>query len=317
MLIKLNGKQVKLPDFFMPGAGKSGTTSLARYLAQHPEIYIPALKEPQFFAFWGVDFKNHYPKPFPYVKELDEYISLFKDANDDELIGEASTWYSIPLTAQRSIDNIKKIYGKYTENLKFIFIIRNPIERIFSAYLMYYEMGIENLPFEEAISFQVCETRINNGYRLELNYINNMLIANVIEIYFKEFPRENIKICLYEDLKEKPLWLLKDIFRFLDINDNYIPPNLGVPYNPSGIPKSPLHKLVYRLLISYNPLKPLAKKLLSEEVSYKIAHKLRKNFYIKPEIPPGVRKKLLDIFREDILKLQDLIDRDLSHWLEE
>ena len=317
MLVEFRGKQVKLPDFFIPGAGKSGTTSLAFYLNKHPEIYIPKIKEPQFFAFWKYDFKNNKPKPFKYVKELDEYISLFEDSHGNKILGEASTWYSIPYTVKRAIANIKEIYGKQAANLKFIFIIRNPVERIFSAYLMYCEMGLENLPFEEAISEQICERRIKEGYRLELNYINNMLISDVIKIYFKEFDRENIRIFLYEDLKERPLWLLKNIFRFLDVDETFIPPNLGISYNPSGMPKSTFYKWTYKLLVSYNPLKPVIKKIIPEQTYHKVGYKIKRKLYTKPELSSDIRKRLLEIFRDDILKLQDLIQRDLSHWLED
>jgi len=98
---------------------------------------------------------------------------------------------------------------------------------------------------------------------------------------------------LYEDLKERPLWLLRDIFEFLEVDPDFVPPNLGVSYNVSGLPKSTLHKALYDIAVRYNPIKPVLKKILPEKT----------------------RHRMINNFREDILKLQDLIDRDLSHWL--
>lgn len=313
MFVKINDSEVKLPDFFIVGAAKSGTTSLAKYLSEHPQIYISYIKEPQFFAFYGMEYHNNKPQPFFYIKNLKDYIFLFQKSSENQILGEASTWYSINQTVDRTIENMQKIYGKHIDKLKFIFIIRNPIERIFSVYIMYVNMGLENLPFEEAIFLG--KERIKKGYRLELNYIENMLISYSVQKYLNLFGQEQVKIYLYEDLKERPRWLLRDIFEFLGVDPNFIPPNLGIAYNVSGIPKSYFHQVFYNLTVRYNPLKPLIKKVLPEQIQGVVLKKLRKIFYTKPQMSPEIREKLKEIFKEDILKLQGLIGRDLSHWL--
>ncbi|HHG74660.1 MAG TPA: sulfotransferase [Persephonella sp.] len=328
MEVTYKHRTVVLPDFLIVGAMKSGTTSLYNWLKTHPQIYLPdETKEPRFFVCVS---HPHYYKHWPYKYELrcniEDYSKLFLRAKREQKIGEASVAYLHSFDI--AIENIKKFYRNRSEELKVIIILRNPIDRLISHYTAALAAG-EKQSLKEAFEIEKELLKDTSMFRGNIEKLirNNKKMTSEdfffwtskyyvqVKAYINEFPR--IKVYLYEDLTERPLLLLKDIFKFLDIDDRFIPPNLGVPYNPSGIPKSPLHKLVYRLLISYNPLKPLAKKLLSEEVSYKIAHKLRKNFYIKPEIPPSMRKKLLDIFREDILKLQDLIGRDLSHWLEE
>ncbi len=124
MIINVNGKNVKLPDFFIVGAAKSGTTSLAKYLTEHPEVYIPPIKEPQFFAFYGKEYVNNKPKPFPYIKSFDKYVNLFDEASDKQVLGEASTWYSIPVTVDNTINNIIRFYKDKEKDIKFIFIIK-------------------------------------------------------------------------------------------------------------------------------------------------------------------------------------------------
>ncbi|WP_456399953.1 sulfotransferase family protein [Persephonella sp.] len=313
MIVSINGKRIKLPDFFIVGAGKSGTTSLAKYLSEHPQIYIPDLKEPQFFSFYNCEYNNNRPKPFLYIRDFDDYVSLFIESSEEQKLGEASTSYSIPYMVDKTIHNMKSVYGDLAENLKFIFIIRNPIERIFSAYIMYVDIGIEDLSFEKAILSGI--ERIKKGYRLELNYIDNNKISESIEAYIKSFGKPKVRIYLYEDLKERPLWLLRDLFEFLEVDPNFVPSNLGVAYNISGIPKSPVHKVIYNVTVRYNPLKPIIKKILPEHAKGKVAQYLKKILYTKPQMSPEVREKLKEIFKEDILKLQELIGRDLSHWL--
>ena len=313
MIVEVNYRKVKSPDFFIVGAGKSGTTSLSRYLSEHPEIYIPDIKEPQFFAFYGVEYRNNKPKPFSYIKNMEDYFSLFKNAQEYQILGEASTWYSISYCVDRAIESIKKFYGEKANNLKFIFIIRNPIERIFSAYVMYVDIGLEDLPFEKAIS--LAKKRIEEGYRLELNYIENMFISYSVQKYLDTFGKNKVKIYLYEDLRENPYWLLRDIFEFLEVDPNFVPSNLDISYNISGIPKSPVHKFIYNVTVSYNPLKPIIKKILPKHTKDKITQHLRKTLYTKPQMPPEVREKLKEIFKEDILRLQEFIGRDLTHWL--
>jgi len=84
---------VTLPNFFVIGAGKSGTTSLWRYLEQHPEVYMSPIKEPKFFAFEGgvPDFRG--PKTPWAVTDLEAYRALFAGVSEEKALGEASAYY--------------------------------------------------------------------------------------------------------------------------------------------------------------------------------------------------------------------------------
>jgi hypothetical protein len=111
MDVRVQGKIVKLPDFLIVGAVRGGTTSLYNYLKQHPQIFMPKEKEPQFFAF--SEKPTHYPHP-PIIWKFDDYVKLFENAEESQLIGEASLGYS--LCYEETINNIKKYIPEWNHN---------------------------------------------------------------------------------------------------------------------------------------------------------------------------------------------------------
>ncbi len=316
MIIELNNRKVQFPDFFIVGAGKSGTTSLAKYLSEHPQIYIPKEKELHFFLFAEeipLYYNEHILGPV-LVNNWENYISFFSSINKNNVkLGDCSVTYMYSKGYEKVIRNIKKYYPKDEwKKLKFIAILRNPIERAFSQYVTrLYDK--ENRPF--LIACFEWKKREKEGWSIAYDYLGFSFYYEPLKGYINTFGKENVKIYLYEDLKERPRWLLQDIFEFLGVDPDFVPPNLGVTYNVSGIPKSSFHRFLYNLMTRYNPFKPLVKKLLPGQTRYAILKSLRQIFYTKPQIPHETREKLKEIFKEDILKLQELIGRDLSHWL--
>jgi len=315
MFVKINGKEVKLPDFFIIGAAKSGTTSLAKYLAEHPQIYIPSQKEFHFFLFANQKpsyYNNHILGPV-LIYKLEDYLSFFKNTNDNIILGDCSVTYMYLYGYRTVIKNIKKYYpqNKLT-NLKFISILRNPIDRAFSQYCTRL-LNEENKPFIEAC--YIWEERKKRGWSIAYDYLGFSFYYEPLKAYMDEFGKKNVKIYLYEDLKEKPLELIRDVFIFLGVDLNFVPLNIGKKYNVSKIPKSTFHKIFYDLTIRYNPIKPIAKKIFPENTKEKIKEISIKIFFKKPQLTFEIREKLKEVFKEDILKLQELIGRDLSHWL--
>ncbi len=316
MIVNFSGQKIPLPDFFLVGAAKSGTTSLINYLSRHPDIFVPKVKEPQFFAVLNSNYNNSKPQPFFCVENLWEYSSLFERAGRDQIIGEASTWYSVPVAVDNTISNFLGIYKELAGNLKFIFIIRNPLERLLSSYNMYLKMGLENLSFEEAVF--AGRDRIAKGYRYELNYIENMFVADSIRKYITAFGKSNVKVCLYETLKEKPDVLIREIFEFLGVTSNFIPENLYRRYNVSGIVKSPIHRFLYYIGVKYNPFKPVLKKVLLffPKLESDVRETVRKLFFRKVDISLTVRDRLKRIFKQEVEELGKIVNKDLSYWLD-
>jgi len=300
----------KLPNFLIVGAAKSGTTSLYHYLKQHPEIYMSSIKEPKFitsqfltFPFKGIGDENIEKNV---IRSFREYCNLFKYVSNEKLIGEASAdnlYYY-----EKAINYIRK----YLQQLKIIIIIRNPMDRAFSAFWHLKRNNRESLSFEEGIRKE--KKRKENNWEFIWFYTEVGFYYNQVKAYLDNF--NQVKIYLFDDLKKDGLGLVKDIYKFLGVDTSFTP-DISIKYNVSGIPKNKfIHKFLKEPNILKNAVAPFAKTLISKEKRRKIIEKIRMRNLQKHQMKPETREYLKNLYREDILKLQDLIKRDLSGWLE-
>ena len=310
--------QVTFPNFMIVGAAKSGTTSLYHYLNQHPEIYMSPIKEPLFFSSYGVEEKRLKKEIYPVslkdlVRDFGVYTDLFSGVKNEKSVGEASVYYM--LDHEKTIGNIKKLLPNW-HKLKIIIILRNPIDASFSKHQMYSQylknvLGERNIPsFEESIREE--DKRIKDGY-IALTTLHWFYFYRQVKDYLDNF--DNIKIYLYSDLKDDPTGLIRDLFDFLGVDTSFVPTNTGQKYNESGISKC---NIFYRLLVRQGHIrkffKPLLDLLLSPEQKEKIINNLWSKNLKKPVMNEKTRNMLKDIFHDDIINLQYLINRDLTHW---
>lgn len=301
MKVKIDEKYVKLPDFLIVGAAKSGTTSLYSYLIQHPQIFMSSNKEPCFFSFAEADEKdNDIFNRINTMRDFHKYLDLFKDANDSQVLGEASTVYLY--SYGETIKNIKKYHPNWDE-LKIIIIIRDPVERAFSHYLNDSASGL-NLSFEEVIE----KWKIKQLSKYH-NYIDYGFYYDQIKAYKDNF--RQFKIYLFDDLKENSTHLVQDLLKFLGVDTSF---NIdtSLKYNVSI---GSGNKLLARLVYKQNLFKTITKKILPMDVRTKVKNKIFENYTHKPQLESSSRKFLKEVYREDVLKLQDLINKDLTHWL--
>lgn len=310
MLIQYNGKDMKLPDFLMIGAPKSGTTSLHYYLKQHPGIFMPKVKELKFFYY--MDIPQHMI-PERLIKEgtvsltLEDYTGYFRDAKHGQIIGEAWPWYMY--TYRNTIKNIKAIYCERYKDLKIISILRNPAERAWSHYMMNVKGGLESVKnFRDAINPQIIAQRFDRG--IGFDYTGIGMYYEQLSAYMKEFP--HVKVFLYDDLCRDALALMKEMFGFLGVDGGFIP-KVETKYNVSGRIRS---KAVNYLVAKPNPLKSFLKLFLSYDTRTRIKSRMLEKVAEKEDIPEGIRTELACLYKDDILKLQALIKKDLSAWLD-
>jgi len=308
-----------LPDFLLVGAAKSGTTSLYKYLNKHPQIFMPIIKEPCFFSSFGIpkEFfkKNIYPvKGDHIITDCNKYKNLFKKFlfdkdNHYKISGEASTHYLFQY--RETIKNIKYIYGLKSSSVKIIIILRNPVEASYSNYRMWLIKGYEKDNFENVIKND--EKRYKEGY-YNIAYIHKFSYYNQVKAYMDNF--DKVKIYLFDDLKNNPKKLIIDLFKFLNIEYSYIPKNLGVKYNVMGFPKN---KYLNYLLLNENIIKklikPFLKLILQEYQRDKIINRIKNSNLLQNEMTGKMKACLIDIFEEDIKKLQILINKNLRHWV--
>ncbi|MEQ8381958.1 MAG: sulfotransferase domain-containing protein [Coleofasciculus sp. A1-SPW-01] len=292
-------KQIKnLPNFIIIGAPKCGTTAIFNYLNQHPQIYMPSCKEPHFFSFEGEN------KPHWGIPNLEAYGTLFEGVTDEIAIGEASTWYLYSKTASERIQY-------HLPEAKLIAILRNPVERAYSSWAFRVQCGWESITnFEQAL--QAEQSRICDNREWDFHYLQSGFYYTQIKRYFDLFPREQIKIYLHEDLKADPVGLLQDIFQFLNIDSNFVP-DVSVKHNITSSPRNNYLKL---FLARKSRLKSIVKSIIPNKLRQNVVVQLRQYNRVKPSpLLPDIRQRFSQVCKEDILKLENLIERDLSNWL--
>ena len=295
-----------LPNFLILGAAKTGTTSLYRYLRQHPKIYMSPAKEPRFFAFEGeiLNYKGPGDAQETAKTDLKSYQDLFRDVTDETAIGEASTVY---LWSPKAAERIQY----YIPDAKLIAILRNPVERAYSNFLHLVQAEREPLSdFAQALKQE--QERINNNWWHFWYYKEQGFYSVQLKRYCDRFDANQIKVYLYEDFQAEPITVVKDIFRFLEVDSDFTP-NLSEKVRQSR--RVPKNKALHSLLTQPNPLKAILKPLLPTKVRQRVADNLNQKNLVKPKVSPEVCQQLIEEYREDIVALQDLIKRDLSNWL--
>lgn len=297
-----------LPNFLIIGAAKSGTTALYEYLKQHPDIFFSNPKELRYFSYSG-----SYPKNVPEkylhkgVTSLLEYKSYFDAVKDEVIIGEASPMY---LYTPGTSEKIKEIIP----NAKLLAILRNPVDRALSAYTHAIREWKEPAKtFEEALSKE--SERIDQGWGMLWHYINAGYYYKQLLCYYNNFPKQNIKVVLYDDLTSNCLGLLKDIFNFLEVDPSFSP-NISNKPNVSGYPKNAsIHNFMRKVFEQDNLVRRVSRKVFPREVRKRVIEFLRLRNMEKRIMSDDVRDHLISIFKTDIHNLETLIDRDLSNWL--
>lgn len=305
-----------LPNFLIIGAAKCGTTSLYNYLDQHPGIYMSPVKEPRFFALEGEkpDFRgpaDRWGINRCRFTDLESYRDLFRGVSDEQAVGEASTLY---LYSRRAPDRIRD----HVPDAKLLAVLRDPVERAYSAFLWMARDGREPLSdFGQALREE--EARIAGNWGPEYHYRQRGFYHSQLKRYFDRFDRDRIQVHLYEDLAANPSVVVKSILRFLEVDDTFTP-DISARHNISGVPKSKVLQPLYLALRRPNPIKAALRPLLPPSLRRRARSRVlggiqRRNLAKAPPMPQQIRAELSEAYQEDILKLQELIHRDLSGWL--
>jgi hypothetical protein len=288
-----------MPNFFIVGAQKAGTTSLYHYLDQHPQIYMSPRKEPHFFEGMHSEFRRPGLRNTP-VSGFAEYQALFEGVSGERAIGEASASYLYSLRAPGLIKSS-------VPDARIIAVLRNPADRAYSNYLHCVQVGREPLgSFAEAL--QAEESRMRDKWGPLWYYKDKGFYYAQVKRYFDAFGRDRVGVWLHEDLRNDAPGTLGEVFRFLGVDERFVP-DASVEYNPSGVPRiGGLYKGV-RALTARNPV--LVERVLPARVRGYVKGRL---FTKPPPFPPQIREGLIHAYKEDILRLQELIGRDLSAW---
>jgi sulfotransferase family protein len=273
-----------LPNFLIIGAAKAGTTSLYEHFRAHPQIFMPRLKEARFFSYDGRPNRVKFP-----VQTLEEYAALFEEADEEKAVGEATPHY---LTFPEAAGRIHALLPE----ARLIASLRNPVDRSFSIYQMNQRNHAVNagIPYTRAVQ---TDPHLQDGYSRHL------------ERFLALFPREQIRIILLEDLETRPRATLAGLFEFLGVDPAFTP-DLSRVANPGGTPRI---KLLHDLLAN-RKLVAVSRRVMPEALVTPLKA-LRTRNLRRSALPAADRGAATAFFRDDILRTQDLIGRDLSHWL--
>ncbi len=298
-----------LPNFLVIGAAKSGTTALYRYLRQHPEIFMSDRKEPHHFSYTEITKNTNGPSDYirSAITDFEEYEHLFDKVNHEKAIGEASpTYIYVPGTAERIF--------KKVPNTRLVAILRNPADRAYSAYMHLIRDARETVTdFGEALALE--EERIKNNWGPIYHYTNAGFYYEQLTRFYKVFPADKIKVFIYDDFVSKPFLVMQELFKFLEVDYSFIPDTSSKP-NVSGKPRNKSwQKIMDTLFAKPNPIRSISRKIFSETLRWRVTSYLRNMNLERESISDLHRAALNKVFREDILKLQELLNRDLSNWL--
>jgi len=290
----------RLPNFFIVGAPKAGTTSLYYYLRRHPEVFMSAIKEPNYFSYDETIRQNLYHKEKG-VGDLAGYKKLFAEANGQyKAVGEASVSYlfypSVPGRIRQMVPEAKIIMS-----------LRNPVERAFSHYFMEHKLGYVNATLEDIVLKKTTHKYAHLWYQ---QYVELGLYYEQVKRYMEVFPKEQLCIFIYDELSENMHDSILRVFEFLGIDTSYMP-ELEGRYNTYSTPRNKLFHLLY----SQKRLRTAARSLVPQKSIEAI-----KNIFLTRdkggEKKQEVIEELRRIYLPDIQRLENLLHKNLSKWYE-
>lgn len=296
-------KPARKPAFFLVGGSRCGTTSLHGAFVQHPKIFVPRAKSPNYFtapdmadfpaAAAMIAMKGHS------ITDRDEYLGLFADATDDQLPGEVSPVYL------QSTHTAARI-AEFAPEAKIVVILRNPVERAFAHYIGRRRDGLDDrTSFEAAIASELAE---REPKAVAFNhYLAIGRYAFFLKTFYREFPGEQIKVLFFDDLVQDPVAVLQDLFGFLGVE------RLGdrIPLdhkNRGGIIRNPLLRSVWTRTAL---LRAGLRKHLPETVR-NLAGRTFLSGIEKPSMDPAIRRDLIEYFTEELHELKALCEDRLA-----
>jgi hypothetical protein len=297
------------PNFFIVGAPKCGTTALYEYLRPHPDIFMSTIKEPHYFA---KDLGS-----YPRIKTPEEYEEIFAGSTErHRRLGEASVYY---LRSTVAIPNIRE----FNPDARLIAMYRNPIDMVYSFHSQLMYVGEENEPdFEKAWRLQERRSRgldmppRSRGAFL-LQYAELGRFGTQTERLLATFPREQVKLILFDDFAKSPQAVYDEVIGFLEI------PHDGRTHFPR-INDNKRARVDWLRRFTRKPppvlrhaLRGLKQAMGGESIST-VKKRIVELNTVKERRPPlsaSFRAELADTFREEVTLLGRLLGRDLSHWV--
>ncbi|CAN5530931.1 sulfotransferase [soil metagenome] len=291
------------PNFFLVGAPKCGTTSIYTWLKDHHEVFMPATKEPHFFAD---------QREYRVISNLDDYLAMYKGAGASKAIGEGSTTY---LHTPGALENVRE----FDPNAKIIIAVRDPIgmaQSLHGHMLFFQNDNVED--FEEAwrLGAERGQGRSLPQMKkivdpIQVNYQDMALLGKYVERALTVFPADQVKIVVADDLSDR-VAVYRDILGFLNLDDDG-----RTTFESQNVGKSHGKSLILKIVTGLPaPVTGALRKLgfANTGLGDKLTNKFGKAQERKP-LRPEFEQEMKDFYRSDVEKLGNILGRDLSHWV--
>jgi len=300
----------KIPNFFVVGAPKCGTTTLYQYLKSHPEVFLPEIKELNFFnkdlIKESIDYHNWlYNLLSLHITTERDYLELFKKCGGRKIIGDISPWYFISRVAA------EEIY-KFNPESKILIILREPSELLYSLHSQMVYIGNEpEKNFAKALSLEKSRKKglkipKKTLYPTMLFYSEYTKYHDNVSRYLKYFSDRNIKIMIFDGLKKDSINFYKKILSFLDIKQSNIPELKEINKNKEARFQILQNSYFLRTVTKITPLsfKSYGKKYFDT---------INKKYVERLPMDLDMKLKIKKLHIDEIIKTSDLINKDLVH----
>jgi len=303
---------MRIPDLYIVGAPKSGTTSLYEWLKGHPEIYMTAVKEP---CFYSRDLAQDKSGNFlRYDTDRDRYLALFDAAGDAKRVGEASTRYLYSKDAAALI-------AQDQPGARIVALLRNPVDMIASLHAHKLAGGTEDLvDFEEALAAEAdrhAGKRIpRDSNPLLATYRDRAHFGEQVARWMDTFGAAQVHVILFEEMIRDPGVHFRRLLEFLEVDPTYQPASFAAHNQAHGSRGGPLRRLARTRPVqvaAWRLLPALIGDARTRELSRRLGHsRLRRSAAKRAEVPVELRRRLEAEFTPDVARLSGLLGRDVA-----
>ncbi|HWX95652.1 MAG TPA: sulfotransferase [Solirubrobacteraceae bacterium] len=307
--------QRRVPEFFIVGHHKCGTTALYEMLKRHPQIYMPQIKEPRFLAS---DMRARFQpaRGHSLPETLDDYLSLFSDALPDQRIGEASPSYLFSHTAARNIAEVQP-------EARSIAILREPATFLRSLHLQLLRSHVETeKDLRKAISLEGPRREGRHIPRRShlpqlLQYSEHVRYVDQLQRYHALFAPDRVRVIIYDDFQADNEETMRSVLHFLEVDDSHSIEEIRVKKTTRAVRSQRLDDALHSLTLGRSPIsrvaRTAAKALTPRELRHD-AFKVARARGVYDDVPPpdeSVMNELRRRFKPEVAALSEYMNRDL------
>ncbi len=297
--------QLRIPDFYIVGHPKSGTTALYEMLRRHPQIFMPDLKEPRWFA---ADLRERFQRQGPdtHPQTLEEYAALFEAAAPDQRVGEASPSYLRSRVAASEIARLRP-------DARIVAVLREPADFLRSMHLEMVQNHVEReLDLRRALELELVAAQPDR--EPVLRYTDRVRYVEQLERYAERFAADQMLVLIYDDFRSENEATVRRVFRFLGVEDSV--PVEVVEANPSVQVRSPRAGEAVRSLYAGDSTLTRVTRgaagVVPRPLRSRAGAMLRRRAYVPPEAPdPELMAELRRRFEPEVIALGEYLGRDL------